>query len=269
MADAIIPQGGIYQIRNIVNGKVYIGSAVNLTAREKAHRFHLARNTHHAVKLQRAWNKYGADAFTIEVIERVADKAQLIQREQHWINKHAPHKYGYNSAPTAGSNLGVKFSADTRAKIGAAHKGMKHTAESKARMSQSKRGSKYPPRSAEHCAKISQNQHGRKLSPACIEKIRIAKIGQTPSAETRLKMSQAQKNIAPEVRERMNLANRERGFTEDGLRRLSAAAKGRKLSDATKEKIRQSKRGVKLSPEHLRRRHETRLANVALRGGRY
>lgn len=269
MADTIIPQSGIYQIRNIVNGKMYVGSAVNIAAREKAHRFHLTRNTHHAVKLQRAWNKYGADAFVVEIIERVADKAQLIQREQHWINEYIPHLCGYNSAPTAGSSLGVKFSADTRAKIGASHKGMTHTAESKARMSQSKRGSVYPPRSPEHRAKISQNQRGRKLSSAHIEKIRQAKTGHTPTLETRLKMAQAQKNITPEVRARMNAANRERGFTEDGLRRLSEAAKGRKHSDATKDKIRQSKLGVKLSAEHIKKRHETRLANAALRGGRY
>lgn len=269
MADAIIHQSGIYQIRNITNGKVYIGSAVNIAAREKAHRFHLTRNTHHAVKLQRAWNKYGADAFVIEVAEIVADRLQLIKREQHWLDKYRPHQFGYNSAPIAGSNLGVKFSAETRAKIGAAHRGMKHTAESKTRMSQSKRGSVYPPRSPEHCAKISQNQRGRKMQPAQIEKIRQAKTGTVITPETRLKMSHAQKNLPPEVRARMNAANRERGFTTDGLRRLSEAAKGRKHSDTAKDKIRQSKLGVKLSAEHIQKRHETRLANADLRGGRY
>ena len=40
---------GIYAIENKVNGKVYVGSAVDLG--------------HHSLKLQRAWDKHGAASF--------------------------------------------------------------------------------------------------------------------------------------------------------------------------------------------------------------
>ena len=59
---------GIYIIKNLANGKVYVGSSANISARWCKHRTALEAGTHHSVKLQRAWAKYGRDAFSFEVV---------------------------------------------------------------------------------------------------------------------------------------------------------------------------------------------------------
>src|SRR5215468_7946604 len=77
---------GIYRIKNVVSGRVYIGSAVNLPSRWKLHRSLLRRGKHHSRSLQRSWCKHGATAFVFELIEPVDDRKRLIEREQFWIN---------------------------------------------------------------------------------------------------------------------------------------------------------------------------------------
>lgn len=106
----------IYQIRHIESGRVYVGSTNDPSKRWKAHRRELDRGTHHSEYLQRAWNKYGTDAFVFEIIEPVLFIEDLISREQYWIDAlHAcDEDHGFNCAPTAGSTLGVQPSEATR-----------------------------------------------------------------------------------------------------------------------------------------------------------
>ena len=115
-------QGGIYQIRCLVNDKVYIGSAVNFHQRWKAHRGHLLRRTHHSRHLQAAWDKHGADAFVFEILEHVVEKSNLVEIEQVWLDRVRPFdtKIGYNISPTAGSTLGVEQSPEKGQKISTA-----------------------------------------------------------------------------------------------------------------------------------------------------
>ena len=61
--------GVIYKIRNVVNGKFYVGSTINQKDRFRNHRRLLRKNRHHCAHLQAAWNKYGEDCFKFEVIE--------------------------------------------------------------------------------------------------------------------------------------------------------------------------------------------------------
>ena len=63
MADPILGQSGIYQIRNIANGKVYVGSAAKFSRRFNDHKRKLNNGRHHSIKLQNAWNKNGAESF--------------------------------------------------------------------------------------------------------------------------------------------------------------------------------------------------------------
>lgn len=107
---------GIYWIVNTGNGKMYIGSAVDIQVRMHLHKRALLRNVHHNRKLQHAWNKHGADVFEASVLERVDDPALLIAREQYWFDLVNPVKNGYNIAPVAGSNLGMVVSEEARLK---------------------------------------------------------------------------------------------------------------------------------------------------------
>ena len=96
---------GIYCITNTITNKVYVGSTVNLHRRCVAHLRTLRANKHHSAKLQRAWNKYGEEAFKFEIIEYVTDISKLDEREQYWIDYYdaANPKKGYNINPKAES----------------------------------------------------------------------------------------------------------------------------------------------------------------------
>ncbi|HLJ82211.1 MAG TPA: GIY-YIG nuclease family protein, partial [Ktedonobacterales bacterium] len=95
---------GIYQIRCVPTGKVYIGSTVNLRERWYRHQWKLRLGNHHNRRLQYAWNKYGEDAFELVVLELV-ETSDLLTTEQTWIDKTrcTDRNIGFNISPLAGS----------------------------------------------------------------------------------------------------------------------------------------------------------------------
>lgn len=102
---------GVYIIENVVNGRAYVGSAVDIQSRWKDHRIDLRLGRHHSKFLQRAWNKYGPQAFEFRVL-LYCDKFSLIRWEQIAINGHLSllgRDQLYNSSLTAGSTLGLRF----------------------------------------------------------------------------------------------------------------------------------------------------------------
>ena len=108
---------GIYQIRNLVNSKIYIGSAINLRKRLNTHLNKLKTNIHENEKLQRAFNKYGEQNFIFEIIEFVEDKTKLLEHEQYWMDRFQVVKNGYNIQPVAGNSLGRIVKQETREKM--------------------------------------------------------------------------------------------------------------------------------------------------------
>lgn len=121
-------KSGIYQWRNVANGKVYVGSAVDLVRRNRQHLHLLNYNKHYNNMLQAGFNKYGPEQFVFEIIETVEDLNKLVEREQHFIDTLNP---GYNIRKIANSNIGVKWSAETIAKRQASRKGYKWTEETR------------------------------------------------------------------------------------------------------------------------------------------
>jgi len=120
-----IPQSGIYRIQCTPTGKFYIGSSSNLPQRWREHLSKLRRGLHSNRHLQNAWNKYGEDQFTFQIIEFVMP-FYILEREQYWINELKPFDkhIGFNIARNAESpNTGKHPSPETRAKLSAAHKG--------------------------------------------------------------------------------------------------------------------------------------------------
>lgn len=162
---------GIYKIVHVASKRAYVGSAANLANRWAVHRHGLSRGKHHSIKLQRAWNKYGAEAFAFVVVEIVHDKERLIEREQFWINATRCALVGFNVAPIAGSTLGRRFSDETRQKMSAARKGRTHTGASKAKMSAARKGVKF---SDEHRARISAANVGKVIPVSARSKMSAA-----------------------------------------------------------------------------------------------
>lgn len=116
---------GIYKIRNSINGKFYIGSAVNILKRWNLHLHYLRRGEHHSQHFQRAFVKYGEAAFQLEVIETtLPTRSVLLAREQFYLDAFGPFKnFGYNVCPKAGSRLGLKHSASTKKKMSEVFRG--------------------------------------------------------------------------------------------------------------------------------------------------
>lgn len=112
--------GGIYRFTNIVNQKIYIGSAKNLRKRFVQHLSDLKLNKHHSKHFQNAWNKYGEDNFNYDILEQIEDVSILILREQYYLDtllfaqeyiKKENNKFieiGYNINPCASNRLGTK-----------------------------------------------------------------------------------------------------------------------------------------------------------------
>jgi len=110
------PKSGIYFIVNLINDKIYVGSATSFYSRFATHKSQLNSNSHQNKHLQSAWNKYGANAFDFIVIESVVDLNKLIAIEQLWINATncCDPNIGYNLCPTAGNSSGFKHSEETK-----------------------------------------------------------------------------------------------------------------------------------------------------------
>lgn len=136
---------GIYSIINKENGHRYVGSSVNLNGRFRGHRNHLKGDTHGNRHLQRAWNKYGEDAFEFQVLF-YCDPEMCITLEQRAMDILGPE---YNIEPIAGSSLGVTRTKEYRAKKSAAMMGKKNALghkcsdEAKAKISAANKGNKY------------------------------------------------------------------------------------------------------------------------------
>lgn len=129
-------RSGIYKILNLVNNKIYIGSAVKLDMRWAQHKSKLKLNEHPNKYLQSSFNKNGLENFKFIKLE-FCEKDKLIEREQYWIDalKAFNREVGYNTRTMAHSNIGIKCSDETKKILSEKFKGRKASLEAKAKMS--------------------------------------------------------------------------------------------------------------------------------------
>ena len=76
---------GIYEIKNKINGNVYIGETFNIERRFEGHKNELLCNIHHNINLQRDFNKYGFFNFNFSVIQEYTDKDKSVITHQDWL----------------------------------------------------------------------------------------------------------------------------------------------------------------------------------------
>lgn len=97
---------GIFQVRNIANGKILLGSSLNLEGPLNKHRFMLKINSHPNKELQQDWNELGPEQFIFEILETIPIKDdpnfnlkdELTLLEEIWLEKLQPFgDRGYNS----------------------------------------------------------------------------------------------------------------------------------------------------------------------------
>lgn len=199
---------GIYAISNMLNTNLYIGSAIDARRREWKHKSELNAEVHGNSHLQRAWKLYGADMFIFFLLEAVVEKTSLLAREQYYIDMLNPE---YNLCKTAGSILGLPRSEETKAKIRTTSMGHPVSKEARAKMSKSHTGLVVQLGrlfSAESRAKVSKANKGRPVSAEMRAKLSAAGQGHVVSAETRAK-------IGAKRRIRVELLRLQRATSED------------------------------------------------------
>lgn len=221
------PFGEIYAIRNLINGKIYVGQTTRgVQCRWRAHIKGLGSDRTYP-GLKGALKKYGVENFSVEVIDTAASYEELDSKECAWIgtlDSMVPN--GYN-LKEGGKH--APHSAESRERNRQAQLGKKHTHEAKAKMSAVGKGRVKSP---EHLAKISAALQGRRPSDAAMARSREVCTGR--------KMSDAFKE-------------------NQRLKHL-----GKKDSDATREKKRQALMGRKLSEESLEKMRRTKNTPEAL-----
>lgn len=207
------PKAGIYKITCNVNGKLYIGKAVNLQKRLNVHK-NCKTSTREKFHFHNAIIKYGWDSFTVEILEifdnfdKLKDNDYLLEKESYYINLYESTNVnkGYNKC---------KFSKDTTG----------------------------IPLSDEHKEKIRQSKLGKPISEYTKQRLIESHLGIPRSEETKEKIRQAHlgKPLSDEHRKRLSESHRGKKMSEENKKKLLEANIGRKLSEENKEKMRLGK----------------------------
>jgi hypothetical protein len=99
---------GVYQIRNTVNGKVLIGTSIDLPSILNRLRTQLRSGTHSNRELQKDLRELGPEAFEVEILDTLtpsdrpayAPSDDLKALEELWLEKLSPFgDRGYNTTP--------------------------------------------------------------------------------------------------------------------------------------------------------------------------
>ncbi|MBQ6629891.1 MAG: GIY-YIG nuclease family protein [Methanobrevibacter sp.] len=90
---------GIYKITNDRTGEVYVGQAKNIESRWNRHLRELAKGQHHNSGMQKDHDI--GDTFSFEILEEIpnATKADLYNKEAHYVKKYNSFREGYNQTP--------------------------------------------------------------------------------------------------------------------------------------------------------------------------
>jgi hypothetical protein len=100
-----VKPAGVYQVKNLANGKVLLASSLNLEGPLNRHKFMLKIGSHTNKALQKDWNELGPEQFVFEILEEVKQKDdpgfnlkdELTLLEMIWLEKLQPFgERGYN-----------------------------------------------------------------------------------------------------------------------------------------------------------------------------
>lgn len=264
---------GIYEIVNLVNGKRYVGSAVDLRRRRRTHLRLLKNGKHHNAILLASWKKYGAGAFEFRVIE-LCPVEMLLTREQVAIDSLLPE---YNLSPTAGSTRGYRYTDEQRAKMrgrkqgaewvaqrSAQHIGKKRSAATRANISAAMTGKTRGPRSPEHRARLSAARKDWQPSPEHMAALQMGRAAREYTEADRRNISEGLKKAydegrrrrdrPPEYREKIAAGLRGRKATKEHRANQSAAQRGKKRGPyniTAEERLARSERAKRTAEKRI------------------
>ena len=188
-----------YKITNLINGKIYIGKAVNVDERWRKHKVAAKRqDSNDYSHLHRAMNSYGFDNFKIEVIDEFLTEEESLAAEIRYIElfDSINREIGYNLTKGGEGSSGFRHTTESRLKMSQTKKdmnlvgennpfyGQHHTPESRQRMSEV------------HIEYFKDHEHpwiGRNHTDETKEKMSLSAIGREVSLETKKKISNTNK----------------------------------------------------------------------------
>lgn len=140
---------GIYQLKNRVNGKIYIGQSIDIYDRWTRHKnaSFYKNGKDYNILLYRAIRKYGWDNFEKTILE-ICTQEDLDDKERYYIEKfksYDTNKIGYNLR--YGGQNGARcspLSEEAKMKISQANKGRKWTEEHRQQHIQKMSGANSP-----------------------------------------------------------------------------------------------------------------------------
>ena len=199
-------QSGIYRIKNLETGAMYIGqTARSFASRWSDHRWELKAGRHHNEHLQRSYNKHGADAFEYKILEVIPQGDRTDQEFVNYMNEreiiliaeHDALSNGYNQTDGGRGMLGYVTSSATKRKLRKANLGKTLTKEHIEKIRAAQIGIPRGPLSEEHKRKLSEIHMGHVVTEATRKKIsksHMGKKGHPQSEATRRKISESLKN---------------------------------------------------------------------------
>ena len=175
---------GIYKIVNTENGNFYIGSSKYIHRRwHNSHVKNLVENRHSNCHLQNAWNKYGEEAFTFDILEEIETVELLAIREQAWFDTLNRVHPVYNQSKIVQSpRLGIKVSDETRRKLRESHLGQRHTEEAKRKIGLASAARPRRKLTPEECRMMGERNRGRKHTLETRQRMSKAKKGRKMSS---------------------------------------------------------------------------------------
>lgn len=206
---------GIYAIRCLPDGRVYVGQSRRIMGRWRDHLREL-REGRGSPKLQKAWDQYGPCQFSFEVLEDVTNPDDMKGLEQHYIDTLRSVTDGLNTLPTAGSFKGYTPDAEARRKIGEASRN--RSPETLSKMRQAKLGKKRGPPSPETRQKMSAALRGKSRGPmpeAQREAISRSHAGKAPLAAIQANTG---RKHTDEAKQKMSLAKRAKRMEREANR---------------------------------------------------
>lgn len=186
------------------SGKAYVG-ITKYTAEKRFVRHVADANRGGSLAVHCAIRKYGERAVEIKTLALTSSYDALRLMEQRAISTFStrtPH--GYNVTAGGGGVIGMKFNAETLAKMSASHTGRKHSDETKAKMRANNIGKTL---SSEHRAKLSTSAMGRKASEETVAKMIVSRTGNPKVIAAQLGKKRSAESIA---RQRASCADRNR-----------------------------------------------------------
>ena len=96
---------GVYQIKNLANGKIFISSSKNIPGRINRHKFQLKFGGEDIKELMEDYKKFGEENFSFEILDELKPKDEagydytedLEVLEELWLEKLQPFgERGYN-----------------------------------------------------------------------------------------------------------------------------------------------------------------------------